>query len=199
MSSNKCLIIVDVQNDFCPGGALAVSKGDRIIPVLNQYIKHFVIKRHPVIATRDWHPKETKHFQSFGGPWPEHCIQDSFGAMFHMDLELPKNTIIVSKGADFAGESYSAFLGSNNEGKDLLTILKELKTEDLFVAGLATDYCVQATVLDGLKHKYKVYVLTDAIRGVDRQLGDSKKAMEAMVTAGVVEITVDRINNRLNL
>lgn len=182
------LLIVDVQNDFCPGGALAVAGGDRIIPVLNRYIEISSREKEPVIASRDWHPARTKHFRDFGGPWPIHCVQNTAGADFHPSLKLPAQTIIVSKGMDPEEDSYSAFQAVDERGRPLLEVWNDLDVKELWIGGLATDYCVKASVLDALKH-FKVHLLVDAIKGVDIHPGDSQKAMEEMIKAGAVKIT----------
>jgi nicotinamidase/pyrazinamidase len=175
---NDALIIVDVQNDFCPGGALAVPEGDQIVPIINKYIGKFVSKNALVVATRDWHPKNHVSFKEYGGLWPVHCVQNSWGAEFHPMLTLPKNAIIVSKAYEPNVEAYSGF-----QGTELDKMLKERRVKRLFVCGLATDYCVKATVLDGLKLGYEVYLLVDAIKGVNVRPGDSEEAINEMVKA----------------
>jgi len=190
----KALLIVDVQNDFCPGGALAVPGGDRIIPILNQYIKLFHKTKLPIFASRDWHPKVTKHFKEFGGPWPVHCLQDSRGAKFHPDLNLPSTTIILSKGMDPKKDSYSAFQGVDKEGHSFLQILKKFNIKELYVGGLATDYCVKSSALDALKLGFEVKLLTDAMKGVNLKADDSKNAMEEMVKGGAEKITLHQLN-----
>lgn len=191
-SPRLALLVVDVQNDFCPAGALAVSQGDRIVPVLNRYIELFFKDKNPVIASRDWHPRQTKHFKEFGGVWPVHCVQNTPGAAFHPALKLPPRTIIVSKGMDPEQDSYSAFQAIDKRGRPLRDILKDLDVKELWIGGLATDYCVKASVLDALKH-FKVRLLVDAIKGVDIHPGDSKEAMEEMINAGAVKISLKEL------
>ena len=186
--SRRALLVVDVQNDFCPGGALAVAQGDKIIPILNRYIEIFSKGKNSIIASRDWHPRRTKHFKEFGGIWPVHCVQNTPGAAFHPALKLPSQTIIVSKGMDSEKDSYSAFQAVDERGRFLREILEDLDVKELWIGGLATDYCVKASVLDALKI-FKAYLLVDAVKGVDIHPGDSKKAMEQMVKAGAVKIT----------
>ncbi len=181
----RALLVVDVQNDFCPGGALAVAQGDRVVPVLNRYIEIFSKDKNPVIASRDWHPRQTSHFKEFGGPWPVHCVQNTPGAAFHPALKLPSQAIIVSKGMDPEKDSYSAFQAVDERRRPLWDILKELAVQELWIGGLATDYCVKASVLDALQH-CQVRLLADAVKGVDLHPGDSQKAMEAMIKAGAV-------------
>jgi nicotinamidase/pyrazinamidase len=188
MQGKDALIVVDVQNDFCPGGALGVRNGDEIIPALNRYIERFNAARLPVIATRDWHPPMTTHFKDFGGVWPVHCVQRTHGAAFHPDLKLPPQLILVSKGTAADEDSYSAFHGKDDAGNSLSQLLQELGAERIFVGGLATDYCVKYTALDGIKQGFAVVVLGDAVRGVNLQPDDSEKALVAVRDAGAVTL-----------
>jgi len=195
MKQEKALLIVDVQNDFCPGGALAVREGDRIISVLNKYIKIFLRKKLPIFVSRDWHPKESKHFKQFGGPWPKHCIQNTRGARFHPDLELPKGIIILSKGMDPDKDSYSAFQAVDSNGTEFFKLLKTLGVNELFVGGLATDYCVKSSVLDALKFGLKVKLLTDAMKGVNIKPKDSENAIIEMASRGAEKTTLEKLSN----
>jgi len=181
------LIVVDVQNDFCPGGSLVVREGDKVVPVLNRYIKKFADHGLPVFATRDWHPAKTSHFNTGGGPWPPHCVQGSEGAQFRSDLELPPDTVIVSAGMGSDEDGYSGFLGRDDSGVRLVDLLRQRGIERIFVGGLATDYCVKHTVLDGLSEGFKVVLLEDATRGVNLKPNDSKEAIEEMVRAGATQ------------
>ena len=192
MKLKQALIIVDVQNDFCPDGALAVPEGDRIVPVLNKYIRVCKSRKIPVFATRDWHPPKTKHFNKFGGLWPSHCVQQSKGAQFHPGLRLPKNAIIVSKGMDPELEGYSAFDAVNEQGVSLLNLLKILRVQKLLIGGLSTDYCVKFSVLDALKKGFRVGLLMDAIKGVNINSDDSKKAIVKIVKKGAKRLTINR-------
>lgn len=194
---NKALLIVDVQNDFCPGGALAVPEGDKIVLPLNKYIKIFLKHKLPIFASRDWHPKRTKHFKDFGGLWPKHCIQKTKGARFHPGLRLPKNTIILSKGMSPEKDSYSVFQAFDAEGNSFLRVLRKMGITELYVAGLATDYCVKSTVLDALKHGFKVKLLIDAIKGVNLKPDDSQKAIEKMLKEGAKKVTLKNLNVKL--
>ncbi len=191
MKDNSALIIVDVQNDFCPGGALPVKDGDRVVPVLNRYIELFKATGQPVYATRDWHPKKTKHFKEFGGKWPAHCVQGTKGALFHSDLKLPNDAIIIIKGDRPDEEGYSGFQGRDSGGKGFSQALKESEVVNIYIGGLATDYCVKETALDGIRLGFKVTVLTDAVKGVDVKEGDSKRALEEMVNKGAQVITLN--------
>ncbi len=179
--SKQALVIVDLQNDFCPGGSLAVPDGDQIVPVVNDLIEKFSRVGLPIFATRDWHPDNHVSFQAQGGPWPPHCIQNTPGARFHPDLRLPDNATIISKADSPDRDAYSGF-----EGTDLAALLKEAGVDQIIVCGLATDYCVKATVLDGLKAGLAVTVVEDAIRGVDVQPGDSQTALDELQATGAM-------------
>jgi len=178
------LLVVDIQNDFCPGGALGVPDGDTIIPRVNRTVALFERRRLPIFFTRDWHPPETKHFKEFGGAWPRHCVQSTKGARFHSDLVIPKVAVVLSKGMDPEQDSYSAFQAYTERGRDLESTLQEFGADALFICGLATDYCVRATTLDGLRRGMTVRVLKDAVRGVDLKPGDSEMAMKEMRVHG---------------
>lgn len=178
------MIVVDAQNDFCPKGALPVAEGDQIIPVLNRYIEKFNAAGLPVFATRDWHPERTSHFNHYGGFWPPHCIQGTVGAQFHPDLALTDNVIVISKGMGADEDAYSGFQAVDAQGVPLAVLLRRLEARRLFVGGLATDYCIKQTVLDGLKEGFRVILLEDAIRGVDVRPGDSRRSIEEMIQAG---------------
>jgi nicotinamidase/pyrazinamidase len=184
MQVKDALLIVDPQIDFCPGGALAVAEGDRIIPVLNGYIEKFRQAGAPIFATRDWHPEKTSHFNTGGGPWPPHCVQGTRGAQFHPELKLPSEVVIVSAGMEADEDGYSGFLGRDDRGVKLADLLRQRGVERIFVGGLATDYCVKHTVIDGLKERFEVVLLEDAVRGVNLQAGDSERAIEEMVRSG---------------
>lgn len=193
MKSASALLIIDVQNDFCPGGSLPVPEGDRVVPLLNRYIEFFREKKLPIIASRDWHPAITSHFRDFGGIWPVHCVQGSEGARFHPDLALPDDAIVISKGHDPAQDAYTAFQATTGNGVPFTELLKELGITKLFVGGLATDYCVKESVLDGLRLGLAVILLEDAVRGVDLTPGDSARAIENMVIAGAVRMNFSRL------
>jgi nicotinamidase/pyrazinamidase len=184
MLAHDALIIVDVQNDFCPGGALAVKDGDQVVPVLNRYIEKFSRAGLPIFATRDWHPQKTIHFNTYGGQWPPHCIQGTTGAEFRADLALPQDVVIVSAGMAPDEEGYSGFEGRDHKGVGLSDLLRTYSVERIFVGGLATDYCVKHTVIDGLKQGFKVVLLEDAVCGVNLDPNDSKRAIDEMLRAG---------------
>ena len=193
MKSKKALLIVDVQNDFCPGGALGVPEGDKIVPAINKYIKIFSNKKLPIFATRDWHPVRTKHFKDFGGVWPVHCIQNTRGAAFHPELKLPKEAIFLYKGLDPQKDSYSAFEAEDEKGLNFLNLLKIFGVKEIFVSGLATDYCVKFSTRDAVKQGFKVKILMDAIKGVNLKPGDSENAMKEMVRLGAKKITLNKM------
>ncbi len=177
--SKQALVIVDLQNDFCPGGSLAVPDGDKIVPVVNDLIEQFSRAGLPIFAIREQHPGNHVSFKAQGGLWPPHCIQNTPGARFHPDLRLPDNVIIISKADSPERDAYSGF-----EGTDLEALLREAGVDHIVVCGLATDYCVKATALDGLRAGLGVTVVEDAIRGVDVQPGDSQKALAELQAAG---------------
>lgn len=192
--SHAALLIVDVQNDFCPGGALAVRKGDRVVPLLNTYAARLRALGLPVFASRDWHPRQSKHFAEFGGPWPVHCVQGTEGARFHPDLDLPAPENILSKGTDVEDDGYSAFEGRFSDGSTFEERLTAYKVDHLFVGGLATDYCVRQSALDAAKSGRRVTLLLDAIRGVEVQPGDSATAIADMALAGIDTMTLDDLD-----
>lgn len=185
ITDNSALIVVDVQNDFCPGGALSVPEGDMVVPVLNICIKKFIEKGLPVYFTRDWHPENHTSFKSRGGIWPPHCVQNTDGARFHTGLLIPHEATIISKGTDPGRDAYSGF-----QGTDLHSQLKKRDIKRLFVGGLATDYCVKSTVLDGLKAGFEVILLSDASKGVDVKPGDSQRAIDEMLREGAIKVTL---------
>lgn len=179
LSSTDALLIVDVQNDFLPGGNLPVPAGDQVIPVLNRYIAVFVRHSLPIVATRDWHPARHCSFRPQGGIWPQHCIAGSKGAALAARLALPPSAVIVSKATTVDNDAYSGF-----EGTELATLLHASGSERVFVGGLATDYCVLNTVKDALSQGFKVALLLDAIRAVDVRAGDGQAAIAQMIERG---------------
>ncbi|MEM1514461.1 MAG: nicotinamidase [Candidatus Bathyarchaeia archaeon] len=188
VGKGDALIIIDVQVDFCPGGALPVPDGDKVVPVLNEYIRKFEAASALIVATRDWHPPNHISFRDQGGPWPPHCIQGTRGAEFHPDIRLPKGTIIISKATDPFKEAYSGF-----EGTDLATKLRGAGIKRVFVGGLATEYCVKSTVLDAIKCGFETFLLKDAVRGIDANSGDIEKAIKEMLEEGAKDITLVEI------
>ncbi len=185
LTSSDALIVVDVQNDFCPGGALPAPEGDKVVPSMNAYIQRFHEEGLPIAASRDWHPEDHMSFRKEGGPWPPHCIQGSQGAEYHPDLSLPEETHHVKKGTRADEEDYSAFLGHPS----LTAFLHENDVDRIFVGGLTTEYCVKETVLDALEEGFDVLVLDDATQGVNVEHGDANKALEEMRSQGARVIT----------
>jgi len=179
MASSKALIVVDVQNDFCPGGSLAVAQGDEVVAPLNKLMKEFLDRGEPVYKTRDWHPEKTKHFAIYGGTWPIHCVQNTRGAEFHSDLLDDPRITVISKGFDERADGYSGF-----DGTQLAQLLRDEEVKEIWVGGLATDYCVKETVIDGVHNGFKVKALADAMRAVNVNPDDGKKAIDLMKEAG---------------
>jgi nicotinamidase/pyrazinamidase len=175
------LLLVDLQRDFLAGGSLAVPGGDAVLARVNACARRFDAMHLPVIASRDWHPPDHCSFVAQGGRWPPHCVRESAGAAFADALQLPAGAGIVSKGCARDRDAYSAFDGTDLHGR-----LQSGGPRRLFVAGLATDYCVLATVTDALALGYHVVVLRDAIAAVDVRPGDGARAVERMQAAGAV-------------
>ena len=197
----RALLIVDVQNDFCPGGALEVPNGDQIIPTINKLSRKFDV----IIQTQDWHPAGHSSFASshdgkepfetiempYGEQvlWPDHCVQGSEGAEFHADLETNRSQLIVRKGFRKEIDSYSAFFENDDETPTGLTgYLNQRGIEHLYAVGLATDFCVKWSVVDGLKEGFKVTVVEDAVKGIDIE-GSVDQAWKEMLDAGAQKIS----------
>lgn len=179
ISAGDALIVVDVQCDFLPGGALGVPAGDAVVEPLNRAILAFERAGLPVYYSRDWHPPDHCSFEAQGGPWPPHCVAGTAGAGFAPGLRLPVDGLVVSKATKRDRDAYSAFQGT--------TLAKQLETAGVrrvFVGGLATDYCVKATVLDARTHGFEVEVLDGAVRAVDVQPGDGERALQEMRQSG---------------
>ncbi len=175
----RALVIVDFQNDFTPGGALAVPDGDSIAGRINELAASGDYDL--VVATRDWHPPDHGSFAQRGGPWPVHCVQGTPGAELHPALDRDKIDVVVDKGQDPATEGYSGF-----EATNLAELLRERDVTQLTVVGLATDYCVKNTALDGLRQGFQVTVDSTAARGVEMEPGDSERALAEVRAAGGV-------------
>jgi nicotinamidase/pyrazinamidase len=182
------LLVIDIQNDFLPGGRLAVAEGDLVIPVMNNYIERFSQRQLPVLATRDWHPNNHRSFIEQGGPWPEHCIAGSAGAEFAQGLQLPDSVPVFSTGMEVEMEGYSGF-----ENPDLNRQLQQMTVNRLFIGGLATDYCVFHTVCDALNLKYQVLLLMDAVRAVNVHRYDGQEAINKMILKGAIPVTFGMI------
>lgn len=180
LGSLDALIVVDVQNDFCPGGSLPIRNGDEVVPVLNRWIETAVRAGALVFASRDWHPPDHLSFASRGGIWPPHCVQRSQGAAFHPDLRLPEDAVIISKGTDRDREAYSAF-----EGTDLAERLTRRGRTRLWIGGLAQDYCVKQTVLEARRLGFEVHLIEPATRAVNLHPDDGVRALAEMRQADV--------------
>lgn len=185
------LLVVDVQNDFCAGGALAVPQGDRVIDPINRLLAACAAAHTAVFASRDWHPIGSSHFVGRGGRWPVHCVADTPGAAFHPQLRLPNATAVVSKGQALDSDGYSAFDGTLPAGETLEAALNERNVGHVTVCGLATDYCVRASVLDARTRGFGVSVVREAIAAVNLQPGDETEALDEMRAAGANLIALD--------
>lgn len=174
--SMDALIVVDVQKDFCAGGALAVPDGDAVVEPINR----LELEARFVVATRDWHPPNHNSFRDYGGPWPVHCVQGSEGAELHSQLDRERIDAIVDAGQSPELEGYSGF-----ESTELEQVLREHGAKEIHLAGLALDYCVKATALDARRAGFDVVVHRDATRAIDAQPGDAQRAVEELLAAGV--------------
>ncbi len=179
LQTGDALIAVDVQNDFLPGGSLAVPAGDAVVPAINRYVAAFAARALPVFATRDWHPPNHCSFKAQGGIWPPHCVAATRGAEFASGLALPPAAVIISKAATVEADAYSGFGGT-----DLAARLRAGGVTRLFIGGLATDYCVLNTVKDALAEGFEVLLLADAIRAVEVKAGDGARAQGEMQQLG---------------
>ncbi|PAU93938.1 nicotinamidase [Aliifodinibius salipaludis] len=203
----EALLIIDVQNDFCPGGALEVPNGEQIIPTINKLSREFDI----VIQTQDWHPKGHSSFASshqgkepfeiiempYGEQvlWPDHCVQSSPGANFHPDLETKRSQLIIRKGFRKDIDSYSAFYENDDETTTGLTgYLKDRDIDTLCAVGLATDFCVKWSVIDGIKEDFNLYVVEDAVKGIDID-GSVDQAWQEMLDKGAQKISSQKLLN----
>lgn len=180
VTDRDALVIVDPQNDFLPGGTLAVPEGFRIFEPINRIAPHFA----HVFATRDWHPEEHEFFQSKGGPWPYHCLAGTAGAEFSERLDLQHVDEVISKGTDPKTDGYSGFAGTDLEAR-----LRALGVARVFVCGLATDYCVRATAIEARDRGFEVVVLTDAIAAVNLHSGDDDAALRDIAAHGAALAT----------
>jgi nicotinamidase/pyrazinamidase len=179
LTHGDALIIVDLQRDFLPGGALAIAGSEKIVGAVNEYAREFARASCPVFATRDWHPVNHCSFKELGGRWPEHCVAGTHGAEWASGLELPPGTQVISKGKQAESEGYSAF-----DGTHLGMQLRTLGARRMYLCGLATDYCVRATALDALREGFDVVLLVDAIRAADVRPGDGARALAQLEAHG---------------
>jgi nicotinamidase/pyrazinamidase len=187
------LIIVDVQNCFLPGGSLGISEGDRVIVPLNDIIDKFSKKNLLVFLSRDWHPDKHISFKERGGPWPDHCVQNTKGSEFSAELRIPVEAMVFSKGTDPEHEEYSAWNARDENNRSLCSLLAEMGSRRLFIGGLATEYCVLNTVKDARRDGYEIYVLSDAIEAVNANPGDSERAIREMIAAGAKMISTRNV------
>jgi nicotinamidase/pyrazinamidase len=178
----RALMIVDLQRDFCPGGSLGIATADKVVPIINSIMDKYEI----ILASKDWHPYVTVHFDK----WPVHCVAETNGAEFHQEIESHRISHVFLKGTYNRDDGYSAFEATND---NLDQYLRKHDIKGLDVCGLATDYCVKATVLDGIKAGFQVRVITDAIDAVNLELGDGDKAITEMMVAGATFILSDDI------
>lgn len=179
LQKGDALLIVDVQNDFCPGGALAVDDGHAVVPILNEWAEAARQRNIPVFASRDWHPKDHCSFTNRDGQWPPHCIRHTPGAAFYPDLKLPNGTVIINKATETEHDAYSAF-----DGTDLDERLRHAGIRRLWVGGLAQDVCVKYTVLDACKLGLETHLIIDATRPVDAESG--RAALDEMQQVGAI-------------
>lgn len=178
----KALLIVDLQNDFCPGGALPATEGDRIVPVINKLMDKFDV----VVASRDWHPTDSVHFEK----WPIHCVRETLGAEFHPDLDAGKIDKVFLKGTNDKDDGYSAFEATN---ENLADYLRKNKVDEVYVTGLVTEYCVKQTVLEALRQDFKTFLIEDAVQGIGAHPNDVPLAKAEMEKTGAVIIKADKV------
>ncbi len=188
IGSNDALIVVDVQNDFCPGGTAAVEDGDAVARKMSDVALNFRSRDGRVFATQDWHPTNHKSFAENGGIWPAHCVRGSQGADFHKDLKLPIGSSIIRKGEEVETDAYSGF-----EGTSLGSHLDRLGVKRVFVGGLSTEYAVQHTVYDALQKGYNAFVITDAVSAVNANPDDDQRALDSMLASGAKPVTTDEL------
>ena len=196
LHKGDALSVTDVQNDFLPGGALGVPYADIIIPPLNRVVELFKKNGLLIFFSRDWHPADHHSFKDQGGPWPPHCVQNTPGAQFPPTLLIPEGSIIISKGSQKDREQYSTLGAQDSEGNTQDSIMKQRSIRRVFVAGLATNYCVLSSVKDALAGGYEVYVLIDAIRAVHINPGDTENALIEIIRGGAKFITTDMLRDR---
>jgi nicotinamidase/pyrazinamidase len=188
LDNTDALLIIDMQNDFLPGGALGVASGHEVVAPINHLIELFREQGLPIVASRDWHPTDHCSFADQGGPWPPHCVAGTPGAEFTAELALPDDAIVVSKADTAPVDAYSAFAGTG-----LAAQLRERGVERVTVCGLATDYCVLNTVTDALEEGFDAIVVPEAMRAVDVKPGDGTRAMDRMVARGAVPVRLGEV------
>lgn len=181
--SNDALLVVDIQNDFLPGGSLGVPQGDQVISPIKHLISESQKGHATIIASRDWHPANHISFHEQGGPWPAHCVQNTHGAEFHQDLKYPENTIVVSKATKSDSDAYSAFHAETENGIPLPIILEEHNIQRIIICGLCLDYCVKASSLDLIKAGYETLVVLNATKAIDAE--DGLETIRLLTSFGV--------------
>ena len=186
--TGDALLLIDIQRDFLPGGALAVPGADRILPVVNKLVRFFEYRSLPIVASRDWHPRDHCSFRRQGGTWPVHCVGGTNGAGFPDELVLPENVEIVSKATGSSHDSFSAF-GETG----LATMLHEKDVTRVYVGGLATEYCVAATVTDAIQSEFGVVVVCDAVGALNQRPGDGERALSRLESLGAHLTMLDQI------
>jgi nicotinamidase/pyrazinamidase len=185
LQPGDAVLLVDPQNDFCPGGSLPVADGDQVMPVLNAWAAAAAQAGLPIFVSRDWHPPQTTHFQASGGVWPPHCVQGTTGAEFHPGLRLPPSARVVSKGMGSTEDAYSAFQARDEAARGLTELLAAEQVRHLYVMGLATDYCVKASALAAREAGFEVTLVGAGVRAVNLQPTDGDAALSEMAKAGV--------------
>ncbi len=193
MTAKPALIVVDLQRDFCPGGALPVRDGDSVIEPINSLVDLFHEKGLPVLYTRDWHPKDHMSFKPNGGIWPPHAIRGTPGAQFPPTLHVPRGAAIIDKATRRDGEAYSGF-----QGTDLAERLRRDGVGELYIVGLATDYCVKNTVADGIAAGFRLRVVADCVKGVNLKRTDSATAFRSMKGKGAGRTTSQQLLKHLS-
>ncbi|MGD8921015.1 MAG: nicotinamidase [Gammaproteobacteria bacterium] len=186
LRAGDALLVVDMQNDFMPGGALGVHGGDQIVPEVNRLVEKFIARRLPIVFSRDWHPPNHCSFGEQGGIWPVHCVQHTKGAAFTTGLAMPADPSVISKATKVDHEAYSAF-----DGTGLSELLTRLEVTRIFIVGLATDYCVLETVRDARREGFEVVVLEDGVRAVNVHPEDGPRALQEMARLGAEIVTAD--------
>jgi len=188
LDAGDALLVIDMQVDFLPGGALGVTDGHEVVAPINHLIALYREQGLPIFASRDWHPGDHCSFQDQGGPWPPHCMAGTRGAEFAAELALPDDAVVVSKADSAGADAYSAFNGTG-----LAAQLRERGVERVTVCGLATDYCVLNTVTDALEEGFDTIIVPEAMRAVDVEAGDGRRALDRMVARGAVPVRLGEV------